>query len=582
MSGLPSFPRSAWERTPRRSASRPPCGRDAERPDVRSHAERGNERIAFCGAFFSCLFVFFVANAPAAEPTYWQDVRPVLRKNCTACHNTKKIKELDVSGGLALDSYQAVLQGSKQKVVQVGNSGESRLIQLLLTPDTEKRMPLAATPLPEESIALLRRWIDGGAKEGQPPDDTAAATPVTTTPRVRKRDVLLSTNAVPPAGVFGPDAPAKLELALKVGPLAPVTAVAFSPDGRLLAAGSYGQVAVWDLTTAQPVKVLTNVLAAVNDVRFSPDGSLLVVAGGQPSAKGDLRVFGVADWKLLATLGGHDDVVFSVSFSPDGKRLASASFDKTVRIWDVTTHKVERTLTGHSDFVYAVAFSPDGQWVASAGKDRSVKITEVATGKSRLTFSGMDQEVLAVAVSPDGKSVVSSGYESGLYWWNAQTGEKVRVQGGHGVAVHEITFSKDGKTVVSAGADRTVRLWDGSTGAPGKVLAVGSIVYATAIDPGGKLIVSGSFDGFVRLWNAASGQQVATLLAMPADSEQPSWLAITPEGYAAGSPELIAKGQWRMSAKAVEAAAVCKVLVNPEAVAKTVRGETVTPPAFAK
>src|SRR5262249_39240009 len=173
-----------------------------------------------------------------------------------------------------------------------------------------------------------------------------------------------------------------------------------------------------------------------------------------------------------------------------------------------------------------------------------------------LAFSGMEQEVLAVAVSPDGKSVVSSGYESGLFWWNAQTGEKVRVQGGHGVTVHEIAFSKDGKTVVSAGADRTVRFWDGSTGAPGKVLAVGSVVYATAIDPGGKLIASGSFDGLVRLWNAASGQPVATLLAVPAEGEQPAWLALTPEGYAAGSPGLIGQGQWRMSAKAVEAAAL--------------------------
>src|SRR5262249_31799025 len=152
-----------------------------------------------------------------------------------------------------------------------------------------------------------------------------------------------------------------LELALTVGPLAPVAAVAFSPDGKLLASGSYGQVTVWDLTAARPAVVLTNVLGAVNDLRFSPDGKLLAVAGGQPSAKGDLRLFQVDGWNLLGTLPGHDDVVFSVAFSPDGKRLASASFDKTVRLWDVAGRKVERVLSGHSDFVYAVAFSPDGK-----------------------------------------------------------------------------------------------------------------------------------------------------------------------------------------------------------------------------
>ncbi|HYT91081.1 MAG TPA: c-type cytochrome domain-containing protein, partial [Gemmataceae bacterium] len=109
------------------------------------------------------------AGGPA-EPTYWKDVRPLLRKHCIVCHSAKNVKEVDVSGGLALDSYEAVRKGTKHPVLQPGKSADSVLVHLLATKDVKKRMPLDAAPLPEESVALIRKWIDTGAKEGQKPD----------------------------------------------------------------------------------------------------------------------------------------------------------------------------------------------------------------------------------------------------------------------------------------------------------------------------------------------------------------------------------------------------------------------------
>jgi DNA-binding beta-propeller fold protein YncE len=523
------------------------------------------------------LFVVSPSSALGQGPTYWKDVRPALRKHCTVCHNTRNLKEVEVSGGLALDSYEAVLKGKGKALVKAGKSAESLLVQVVVTTDTEKRMPLGAKPLPGEVVALLRKWVDAGAKEGKRPDNPDAAVVVGPPAKRRKLDVALTTGLVPGKGAF-PGAPAPLQLALRVGPLAPVVAVDFSRDGKLLAAGAYGRVTVWDLQSARPLKVLTGVLGAVNDVRFSPDGKLLAVAGGQPSAKGDLRLFTTGDWKLKAVLAGHDDVVASVAFRHDGKKLASASFDKTVRVWDVPGAKLERTLTMHSDFVHAVAFSPDGKYLCSASKDRSVRLIEADTGASKFTFSDRDQDVLAVAFSPDGKSVVSSGLEPGLSWWNAETGARVRLAAGHRGGVHELAFSRDGKLLASAGADATLRLWDGTSGALKRAVPIGSLVYATALSPDGKRVAAGSFDGLVRLFDTATGRPLATLLSLPPEGKHADWLALTPQGHAAGSERLVKEGRWRMGAKELPAGAVWKSVLRPEAVAKALRGESVAAP----
>src|SRR5262249_16783515 len=163
---------------------------------------------------FFVYFVCFVVDSRAADPTYWQDIRPVFRKHCTACHSRRNLKEPDVSGGLALDTYAAVRKGAKRPVIQIGKSGDSVLVKLLLVNDSDKRMPLAATPLDAQSIALIRRWIDTGAKEGTREDDSAPAVTRPRTRRLRKKDVILPTNVVPPAGVLGKARPAKLELIL--------------------------------------------------------------------------------------------------------------------------------------------------------------------------------------------------------------------------------------------------------------------------------------------------------------------------------------------------------------------------------
>ncbi|HEV3143883.1 MAG TPA: WD40 repeat domain-containing protein, partial [Gemmataceae bacterium] len=459
-------------------------------------------------------------------------------------------------------------------IIVAGKSSQSLIIAMLRETDASKRMPLDAKPLPEEDIQLIARWIDAGAKEGTEPEENSGSFAAHFTPaRVPTLPVALQTKVAKPP---------QLELVLPIGPLSPAAAVAFSPDGKLLAAGSYGRVTIWNTSEGRPVQALTQILGAVNDLKFSPDGSLLAVAGGQPSARGDLRLFSTKDWKLVENLGGHLDVVSGICFTADGKTLASASFDKTVRIWDLAGKRVKQTLTGHSDFVYSVAFSPKGDWLVSASKDRTVRLCDTSTSQSKFTFSGMEQDALAVAVSPDGGRVVSSGYEPSVYWWNPQTGEQVKRQGGHDVAVHELAFDRAGKLLASAGGDKTVRLWNGNSGEPIRSLPAGSMVYSVAVRPDGQQVAAGCFDGTVRIWETATGRQLLALVSHSGTSANVEWLALAPEGYVAGSDALLNRGQWRSAGQTVDAKSLWPVLRRPSQIAKAFHGEKIAEPVFPK
>ncbi|MBP5973083.1 hypothetical protein HW132_10135 [Brasilonema sp. CT11] len=253
---------------------------------------------------------------------------------------------------------------------------------------------------------------------------------------------------------------------------------------------------------------LENHTDKVLSVSFSPDGKTLASA----SADHTIKLWDVATGKQKTTLTGHSDVVYSVSFSLDGKTLGSASADHTIKLWDVATGKQKTTLSGHSGVVYSVSFSPDGKTLASASWDKTIKLWDVATGEEQTTLKGHSDEVESVSYSPDGKTLASASADHTIKLWDVATGKQKTTLYGHSSTVFSVSYSLDGKTLASASWDKTIILWDVATGKQKTTLYGHSYsVKSVAFSPDGKTLVSASRDKTIILWDVTTGKQKTTL-----------------------------------------------------------------------
>jgi WD40 repeat protein len=246
------------------------------------------------------------------------------------------------------------------------------------------------------------------------------------------------------------------------------TGVAFSPDGKLLAAGSWsGLAALWEVETGKELPLEGGAVNHIFSVVFSPDGKYLVAG----SWSGQTLVWEVETGKFVRELRSKRGVgehsikpnIHQVVFSSDGKRMATASFDGTVRIWNTETWKEEQALVGHTDRLRTVAFSPDGKQVATAGHDRRIKVWDVGSGKEEYTISSQTGEghmrgsITSVVFSPDGSQLLSGGMDGTIRMWDPVTGKQRQIFKGY--VGGRLRYSPDGKTFIAPGEGGSIQMW---------------------------------------------------------------------------------------------------------------------------
>ena len=305
--------------------------------------------------------------------------------------------------------------------------------------------------------------------------------------------------------------------------LAAITAIAYSPDGKKLAVGTFGEVVVYDTDSWQQTAIFKQVSDSVRTLAFGPDNQSLAIGAGLPGRTGQSVIWDVTGAQKPKTYPDQFDTIESVAFEKSGKSLLIGADDNKVRYVSDTAAGKSTVLDSHNGRVQAVAFSPkENSIFISGAMDRIVKVWDLKSVRNVINFDQSEGGITGLAFLNNGDQFVGSSLDGRLYWWgvgydqktDAYNGYHFRTVGAHNGPVYTLSRSGDGNRIVTGGNDHAICIWDINNG--GQIRAFRDTttqpIYAAALNTNGKIAAAGGRDGLVYILDVEANKLITTLV----------------------------------------------------------------------
>jgi hypothetical protein len=458
-----------------------------------------------------CAALFFVTSAFAADPpkagakkiTYQDNVAPILREKCFACHDSDKMK-----GGLDMTSFAKLMEGGGSgAVVKPGDSEGSRLFATV-SHKVQPFMPPKSDKLPQVALDTIKLWIDGGALENSGSKAIAMKpkTDVGLTSVVRGR----------PAGLPPMPDPAKYsaEPIVVTAHANAVTAIAANPWSPLVAVAGHRQVLLYNTDTLSLVGVLPFPYGLPTVVKFSRNGSLILAAGGRGGQSGKAIVWSVTSGEKIIEVGDETDAVLAADISADQTQIALGGPNKLIRIWSTKDGEKIREIKKHTDWITSLEYSPDGVLLATGDRNGGVFVWEAFTGREYFSLRGHTAAITGISWRDDSNILATSSEDTTIRLWEMENGNAVKSWGAHGGGVESISFSHDGR-IASVGRDKVAKVWDQNGGQKAANEPFPDLALRVAFVHDNTKAVAGDWTGLVRVFTTADGKTAGAVSNNP-------------------------------------------------------------------